>query len=115
MEDNVLGQLPAYLPLFGLAGGHAAVVLLGQARRAVAGTVLLRIIITDDITVLVAEIDLCLHITPALVLRLRVPFVTIPVTIALLLLLLRAPSKAPVASSFEVNVGLGSVGVAGAF
>jgi len=96
IEDNVPGQRPTPMPHSGLTTGHAAVVLLGQARRAVAGTVLLLIIVTDDIPVLVDEIDAFVYIIPVLVVR--IPIFTALITIAslfLLVFLALIPAAAP--------------------
>jgi hypothetical protein len=100
IEDYVPGQRPAYLPPLGMTRGHAAVFLLFQARRAVAGVTALRIIAVDDIPVVVIEMVICASAIAAVVARMlffvalsissvvaRTPVITAPISVVPLLLL----------------------------
>jgi hypothetical protein len=73
IEDDVPGQLSPYLPFSGMTAGHAAVVPSDQARRAVAGVVLLGIVAADHVPVLVTEIS------PPPAISMPVPVVRVPV------------------------------------
>jgi hypothetical protein len=84
IEDDVPGQLAANLPFSGMTAGHAAVVPPDQARRAVAGVVLLNIIVVDHGSVLVTEIGVpppAVPIPVPVIMApiIRVPIITLPV------------------------------------
>jgi len=83
IKDDVPGQLSSYLPFSGMTAGHAAVVSPDQARRAVAGVVLLNIIVVDHRSVLVTEIGAPPPAVPIPVPAVMVPVIMLPVIIVM--------------------------------